>query len=220
MTIQAENKKRNSKNIMVPNKNNNSKQNRYFWDGGLLSNTPLREVLEAHRNYWFKEKKYGAINSKYSVPDLEIYVVDLHPTKQDYVPMDHDGVVNRNNDITFHDRTSYDKKVALLVADYINFANELIKAAKNNGVSEAAIDQVLKKEAKSKHRTGDVRRYQDLLEGRFNIDKIVRIQRKNDSNTIANKIFDFSSSTLRQLRENGYIETNDKLNEISKAHKT
>ena len=47
----------------------------------------------------------------------------------------------------------------------------LIKVAKNNGVSEAAIDEVLKKEAKSKHRTGDVRRYQDLLEGRFNIDK-------------------------------------------------
>jgi NTE family protein len=144
--------------MMGNNNKNNSKQNRYFWDGGLLSNTALREVLEAHRNYWFKVKKYGKVNSKYSFPYLEIYVVDLHPTKQDYVPMDHDGVVNRNNDITFHDRTTYDKKVALLVADYLNFSNELIKVAKDNGVSEGAIE-VLKKEAKSKHRTGEIRIY-------------------------------------------------------------
>ncbi len=176
-TIQAE-KKNSFKNTTVGNNsnnsnNNNSKQERYFWDGGLLSNTPLREVLEAHRNYWFKAKKHGTINSKNSVPDLEVYVVDLHPTKQDFVPIDHDGVVNRNNDITFHDRTTYDKKVALLVADYINFANDLIKVAKDNGVSEGAIDKVLKKGAKSKHRTGEIRIYQDLLEGRFNIDKIV-----------------------------------------------
>jgi NTE family protein len=25
---------------------------RKFWDGGLLSNTPLRELIEAHRDYW------------------------------------------------------------------------------------------------------------------------------------------------------------------------
>ncbi len=198
----------------------NSKQKRYFWDGGLLSNTPLREVLEAHRNYWFKMKKYGTTNSKHSVPDLEIYIIDLHPTKQDSIPIDHDGVVNRNNDITFHDRTTYDKKVALLVADYINFTNELIKVAKDNGVSQGAIDKVLNKEAKSKHRTGEIRIYQDLLEGRFNIDKIVRIERKNDANTISNKIFDFSGGTVRQLRENGYRETIDKLNLLRKVHKS
>jgi NTE family protein len=57
------------------------------------------------------------------------------------------------------------------------------------------------------------------LEGRFNIDKIVRIERKNDGNTISNKIFDFSGGTLRQLRENGYREAIDKLNLLSQAHK-
>lgn len=29
-------------------------QRHKFWDGGILSNTPLREVLQAHRDYWFK----------------------------------------------------------------------------------------------------------------------------------------------------------------------
>lgn len=28
-------------------------QGRKFWDGGVLSNTPLREVLHMHRHYWF-----------------------------------------------------------------------------------------------------------------------------------------------------------------------
>ena len=30
----------------------NSEEIRYFWDGGLLSNTPLRELLDAHQEYW------------------------------------------------------------------------------------------------------------------------------------------------------------------------
>ena len=25
---------------------------RNFWDGGILSNTPFRELLQAHRDYW------------------------------------------------------------------------------------------------------------------------------------------------------------------------
>jgi NTE family protein len=27
---------------------------RQLWDGGYLSNTPLRELLKAHRNYWME----------------------------------------------------------------------------------------------------------------------------------------------------------------------
>ena len=30
----------------------NNEKIRYFWDGGLLSNTPLRELLDAHQEYW------------------------------------------------------------------------------------------------------------------------------------------------------------------------
>jgi hypothetical protein len=123
---------------------------------GVLSNTPLREVLEEHRNYWLKVKRKicGTIGSKYPVPDLEVYIVDLHPPKQNNIPFDHDGVVNRNNDITFHDRTSYDRKVAMLVTDYINLTSELIKVSKYTCVPTDVIDKVLKKEAKSKHRIG------------------------------------------------------------------
>jgi predicted acylesterase/phospholipase RssA len=29
-----------------------------FWDGGFRSNTPLREVIQAHRDYWHKTRKH------------------------------------------------------------------------------------------------------------------------------------------------------------------
>ncbi|MGA7009185.1 MAG: hypothetical protein WB612_05540 [Nitrososphaeraceae archaeon] len=31
-----------------------SKENRTYWDGGLLSNTPLRELLQRHKDFWSK----------------------------------------------------------------------------------------------------------------------------------------------------------------------
>jgi NTE family protein len=30
---------------------------RYFWDGAILSNTPLREVIQGHRDYWTNVEK-------------------------------------------------------------------------------------------------------------------------------------------------------------------
>jgi len=49
----------------------------------------------------------------------------------------------------------------------------------------------------------------DIVEGEFEIEKVVRINRKNDENTISFKILDFSSETIRQLRENGYSNSKD-----------
>jgi hypothetical protein len=46
-----------------------------FCDGGVLSNTPLREVLQAHRNYWYKEKGRGRAGSK--IPELEVYIIGV-----------------------------------------------------------------------------------------------------------------------------------------------
>lgn len=47
-----------------------------FMDGFYLSNTPLREVLEAHRDYWLK------IRETDDVPSLEIYTGDLYTSKE------------------------------------------------------------------------------------------------------------------------------------------
>jgi hypothetical protein len=34
------------------------------------------------------------------------------------------------------------------------------------------------------------------------VEQVIRLERKNDTHTIANKTFDFSSTTIRQLRRN------------------
>jgi NTE family protein len=48
---------------------------RYFWDGGLLSNTPLRELLQAHREYWHDVEKRD------NIPDLDVYIINVHLPK-------------------------------------------------------------------------------------------------------------------------------------------
>ena len=34
-----------------------SGKKRTFWDGGILSNTPLRELIDRHKDYWINKKK-------------------------------------------------------------------------------------------------------------------------------------------------------------------
>jgi NTE family protein len=93
---------------------------RCFWDGGLLSNTPFRELIQAHEDYWVNVQHCDKI------PDLEVYLVNLHPSKIETIPLDHDGVLARKNDIIFGDRTSrYDEAMAHLISDYKNFGLQL-----------------------------------------------------------------------------------------------
>ena len=68
------------------------------------------------------------------------------------IPQDHDGVVNRNNDITFSDRTEREEQVLLLVSDYVDLARELIKIAKDHGVKDDVINSLIgKKDYESWH---------------------------------------------------------------------
>ena len=34
-----------------------NKKLRYFWDGGIIANTPLREAIMEHRKYWHYVRK-------------------------------------------------------------------------------------------------------------------------------------------------------------------
>ena len=61
---------------------------RSFYDGGFLNNTPFRELLQAHRDYWTKIA--GDVKAK--IPDLDVYIVNLHPSKKDVIPTDSMGL--------------------------------------------------------------------------------------------------------------------------------
>ena len=126
-----------------PSSNSNTRL-RFFWDGGLFTNTPLRQTVIAHRHYWHRVRKLED-----NIPRLKFGIINLHPAKQEYVPYDYDSVVDRKNDIIYHDRTEFDEFVAVLVSDYATLAKSLIKLAEENGASKEAMQKILKEKTKA-----------------------------------------------------------------------
>ena len=170
-----------------------------FWDGGVLSNTPLRELIQSHQDYW----KYVEDSSD-DIPNLEVYIVDVWPSLEDYpVPSDLDGIRDRKNNLTYLDKTPYDEKVANIVSDYYKFTTALKKLAEDKGATKKEIDTILDTPSNSRHRTGEPRTYRDLIEKRFDITKVIRIERSADQDDIANKWCDFSLETITNLFEQG-----------------
>jgi NTE family protein len=170
-----------------------------FWDGGVLSNTPLRELIQSHQDYW-TEVENKAKTSR-NIPDLEVYIIDVWPSVDGYhtIPSDLDGIRDRKNDLTYQDMTPYDEKVANNVSDYYNFIKALIKLANDKGATKEEIDNIKKRQSKSRHRTGKPRTYGDLIDNRFDIKKVIRIERSVDRNDVANKWCDFSLGTISNL---------------------
>ena len=66
---------------------------RKFWDGGVLSNTPLRELIGKHKSFWHNEiDKKKLENGMWKtdkenldddkIPDLEVYIISLWSSKE------------------------------------------------------------------------------------------------------------------------------------------
>jgi NTE family protein len=200
--------------LIVDDQRNRRKENvqRYFWDGGITSNTPLRELIQSHKDYWLDV--VGKAKDDAVIPDLEVYIVDVWPTKEETIPMDHDSVIDRNYDLLLCDKTDYDEKVADIVSDYIGFVSKVKELAVEavNGITDqnkknnlqTRLESIYNTEAKSSHRNGKPRTYQDLLKGRFDIN-VTRIQRTDNADSdISTKLFDYSAATINQLRQDGY----------------
>jgi NTE family protein len=185
-------------------------EERIFWDGGYRSNTPLREVIQAHRDYWLrraKDEHQDQEDYEYEddVPDLEIYIADLWPSelKENPISFDKDFVENRKLDLTLGDKTDYDEQVANFVTDYVNLARRLKNLAIQKGASKE-VDDILNSPAISIDTKGKTRKNRDLLQGRFRIRKVVHIDRKDDGNEIHDKVFDYSYKTVEELMKTGY----------------
>jgi len=182
-----------------------------FWDGGFRSNTPLREVLQAHRDYWLslaRKKHQNEEDYEYEndVPDLEVYIADLWPSelKEGPISFDRDFVENRKWDLLFADKTHYDEQIANVVTDYIDLARRLKNLAERKGASKEEVDYILNSKASSINTIGKTRIYKELLEGRFRLTKVVRIDRKDDGNEVHNKVFDYSYKSIEDLMSVGY----------------
>ena len=115
-----------------------------------------------------------------------MYIVNVHPSKRDIIPTDHDGVNDRFNDITYSDRNSgYDEMVTDVVTDYNELEDTLndsigiirkLKALKNHIVntSEDAAFQnelghlLMMAEGKGDDLKRRREKYKDLVKGNLN----------------------------------------------------
>jgi NTE family protein len=141
----------------------------------------------------------------------------LWPSKEEEIPNDHDKVLDRKNDITYQNKTDYDQKVAVFVSDYIDLVEKIgdIAVEAINSINDenkkntlrSRFDGLLVHQAKSKQRDGKPRNYQDLIKGRFDLDTAFQVERKDDPDTISNKWFDLSKTTIRKLIDDGRVQT-------------
>ena len=124
-----------------------------------------KQMVKHIRLYWLKRKGF-----KEAAPRLNIGIVNVHRLKQDKIPWDLDGVVNRNSDITFSDRTMRE-----------DLARELIKVAKSHGVKDDVINNLLNRKTINHGLALRPRTYSDILVGQYDIGNVIRINRKNDN---------------------------------------
>lgn len=170
---------------------------RTLWDGALISNTPLRQVITAHREYCGKKD-----NGK-DIPDLELYVVNLYPSVETGIPSDPDTINDRQWDLMFHDRTKYELRVAKMRSDYIKLARNLADLARSKGL-ENEVREILEETSDVTTLDGEPRTYEDLIDSRFNVSRICYVERKESEKTSqAGKAFDFSADTLKDLIKKG-----------------
>jgi len=183
---------------------------RQLWDGGYINNTPLRELLAAHKNYWMEYLRNNRDSGDESItqtPELEVYIVNLHPLSPKDIPQDKDLIDDRESDILFHDRTSYDEQIAYAFTDFVNMTRDLVELATSNGLSKN-VEDILEKKARTISRVGEYRftKYRDLLFGKPRISKVWRVDRLESADATFGKVTDFTPSTIRNLIESGRID--------------
>ena len=151
------------------------------------------------------------------VPHLEIYIINLYPTIENRVepPKDADTIQDRELDIRFHDKTKYDKKVAEMTTDYLilhgqikNLAMKYIDPFDKSKVEDFEKDykKLLDDDRQthsSRRSTSEKRTFRDLIEGRFDVTRVVYIDRKDDQDTIFGKASRLFSRNYSEFGERG-----------------
>ncbi|MEO9363501.1 MAG: patatin-like phospholipase family protein [Nitrososphaera sp.] len=149
---------------------------RYLWDGSMMSNTPLREVIEVSpRN------------------DKRVYIVNLFPKYMEGLPENLMDSLHRARDIMYADRTDHNIKMSKAVKRYLELLRDM-----HEFISDMPLDDG-KKEKFAKIE----RKYQRVARERGAIiDEVVKIERKEDVPFIFEDA-DFSIATIKKLIKEG-----------------
>lgn len=158
----------------------------YGWDGSLLNNTPLRQVLQASpRN------------------DKNIFIVENYPRRIDHLPSNMVEVLDRSRDIIFSDKTKFTVRMSKIMTRQIKLIEDLydiFEIADLSKVNSEKINRIKSEYEKIIYNYGA-----QIL----TINRIKR-ERIHDPNILKNA--DFSPKTIRNLIEDGERKAIDCIN--------
>lgn len=113
----------------------------YAWDGSLLSNTPLREVIDAS-----------------PMNDKRICIVENYPKRVDTLPKNLPEVYHRARDIMFSDKTEHSVTMSKAITRYLRYIEELYQLIENHmdltKVDPKQLKRIRKKYKKYKQERG------------------------------------------------------------------
>ena len=187
----------------VYNKEIKQHEMRHFWDGAFISNSPIREVINAHIDYWQQQEFCEP-------PDLELYMVNLYPTIKKGIPDEQYSIQDRETDMKFQNKT-----ISSDIMEETNFrsaAHEIIDHLmefqnKDNSETCLVSDHTMKLKFPGILNNKKRRKTPTLC-------KIVKIERhENVENSVFGKAFDFSRKTIARLIDDGYQDTKQVMKE-------
>jgi hypothetical protein len=108
------------------------------------------------------------------------------------------------------DKTEYEESVTKMITHYMHLVESLLKTlnGKDNAATKAILNLPIIDNAFNKR---GIKTYRDLLKGNFDIDRVMRIERKDDTYAVGLAMADFSAHTIRQLMASGKWDALDKL---------
>ena len=111
----------------------------YAWDGGLLSNTPLREVIDSS-----------------PVKDKRIFLVENYPKRINSLPDNLAEVYHRTRDIIFCDKTLSTVQISKAITSYLRYIDELYQTVEEY-VDLTKIDKRQLEKIRRKYRSPEQR---------------------------------------------------------------
>ncbi|MGA7898306.1 MAG: patatin-like phospholipase family protein [Nitrososphaeraceae archaeon] len=161
----------------------------YAWDGSLLSNTPLREVIEAS-----------------PVKDKRIFLVENYPKKCDALPDNLLEVQHRARDIMFSDKTLHNIQMSRAISYYLRLIDDLYKMLEDQFSSE-------KKDEKDKFEKLRARYKKVSEEHGAEIKDVYYITRSERSPSLYENA-DFSLDTIKASIKDGELKIGQVLKDI------
>ena len=163
----------------------------FAWDGSLLSNTPLREVITASPKL-----------------DKRIFIVENYPKNTDNLPKNLFEVYHRARDIMFSDKTEHNIQMSKVISRYLDYIEELYQIVENN-TDKLQIDEKQLKRIRQKYKI-----YKQ--EHGAEIKQIYHVQRDEPFPHMYENA-DFSPQTIKNTIRHGEEKTNEIIKKINRS---